>query len=420
MKKTLFSVAFLATLAAFAQTKLEAVVRPRLEYRDGFQSPSQDGDPGGTFVQQRTRLTFTSEIKGIEIKVAPQDIRVWGQVRSLNVSDDQWSLHEGWVKFDLDSAGLWSLKLGRQELNYDDARILGNVDWAQQARSHDAALLCYKTDKLKLDFAAVYNQNGPNNTTNFYTLANQTKSMQMLHLNTNFGKLNSSFLVMNNMFQDASPVPGNALFAMQTFGTYNKFGSKESALIVDFAAYVQTGKTPVNAEIYAFLASANAMYKVKNVTKLGLGAEYISGTDQNTTDGVNRSFNPIYGTNHKFNGLMDYYFVGNHGGDVGLLDIYLKGIQKINKKLMVVVAFHQFNAAAKVVDAAGEDMSGDLGQELDIVFKYKHNDNIGIAAGYSQYFSTTSLSDVKNLANTTPLNQWAWVMVTGKLSKLWE
>ena len=32
----------------------------------------------------------------------------------------------------------FAFKVGRQEINYDDARIFGNVDWAMQARSHDA------------------------------------------------------------------------------------------------------------------------------------------------------------------------------------------------------------------------------------------------------------------------------------------
>ena len=32
----------------------------------------------------------------------------------------------------------------------------------------------------------------------------------------------------------------------------------------------------------------------------------------------NNSFTPFYGTNHKFNGHMDYFYVGNHIGNVGL------------------------------------------------------------------------------------------------------
>jgi hypothetical protein len=31
----------------------------------------------------------------------------------------------------------FSMKLGRQEVIYDNSRIFGNVDWAQQGRSHD-------------------------------------------------------------------------------------------------------------------------------------------------------------------------------------------------------------------------------------------------------------------------------------------
>ena len=83
----------------------------------------------------------------------------------------------------------WSTKLGRQVLSYDDQRILGGLDWAQQGRNHDAALLKYKKNKFALDFALAFNQDYSNptgfissgtayDTTGFFSY----KTMQMLHL----------------------------------------------------------------------------------------------------------------------------------------------------------------------------------------------------------------------------------------------
>lgn len=402
--------------SVIGQTKLDAVIRPRMEYRDGFSSPSQEGSVGANWVQQRTRLTLSTKVKGVELRVVPQDIRVWGAVPTLNANDGLNSLHEGWVKFNLDSAGMWSMKLGRQELVYDDSRILGNVDWAQQGRSHDAGLLRYQTDKMKFDAVVAYNQNGVGSNGNQYTLARQSKGIQILHFNQKFKSAKLSLLFMNNTFQNDSG--GNTVHAMQTTGAFLKFGKKESKIVGDAAAYFQTGNLSSGSSTQGALASANVLYKTAK-TKFGIGGEFISGTAMDDVSGDNGSFNPIYGTNHKFNGLMDYYYVGNHGGNVGLIDINAKVIHPFSKKFKVIGMFHQFNAAATVMDGVDE-ASANLGQEVDLVFKYKLNGNVKIAGGYSHYFVTESLDLVKSLANTTSLNHWGWVMVTGSISKMFE
>jgi hypothetical protein len=56
---------------------------------------------------------------------------------------------------------------------------------------------------------------------------------------------------------------------------------------------------------------------------LAAGYEYLSGNSYNKTDKV-YAFEPFYGTNHKFNGFMDYFYVGNHINSVGLHDAWLK------------------------------------------------------------------------------------------------
>lgn len=38
----------------------------------------------------------------------------------------------------------YALKMGRQELIYDDQRLLGNLDWGNLTISHDALLLKYE------------------------------------------------------------------------------------------------------------------------------------------------------------------------------------------------------------------------------------------------------------------------------------
>src|SRR4029078_1365430 len=52
-----------------------------------------------------------------------------------------------------------SFKIGRQALIYDDVRLLGDLDWLQQGRRHDAILLKAMHKGWQVDLGAGFNQN---------------------------------------------------------------------------------------------------------------------------------------------------------------------------------------------------------------------------------------------------------------------
>ncbi len=52
-----------------------------------------------------------------------------------------------------------SFKIGRQALIYDDVRLLGDLDWLQQARRHDALLVKALHHGWQVDLGAGFNQN---------------------------------------------------------------------------------------------------------------------------------------------------------------------------------------------------------------------------------------------------------------------
>ena len=147
----------LALGTSFAQVKISAEVRPRAEYRHGFKSLATTDMDNAFFVDQRSRLNFEFDQDRIQMKIVLQDVRTWGsQSQLVNNEDFGASIHEAWGLARLNDN--WGFKFGRQELVYDDHRILGNVGWAQQARSHDAAVLQYRNGKLKLDVGSAFNQ----------------------------------------------------------------------------------------------------------------------------------------------------------------------------------------------------------------------------------------------------------------------
>lgn len=392
----------LVATTSYAQLKIDAEIRPRAEYRHGFKTLIADNEDAALFVSQRTRLNTTYSIDRLNFFLSIQDVRVWGDVPQLNIADaNGLGLHQAWAEIFLDTN--YSLKLGRQEVIYDDSRIFGNVGWAQQARSHDMAMLKYRKGSFKTDIGLAFNQSKENITGTFLETPRTYKAMQYAWIHKDWKDFSGSFLFLNNGMQ--TPV---GLKYSQTVGTHLKVKVNQFNFISNL--YYQFGKDAGNRDLSAYLLSLEAYYKVSDKTKVGLGAELISGNKNGSpTNNENKAFTPFYGTNHKFNGLMDYFYVGNHGNNVGLLDIYAKANFKLNPKSSLGASLHSFSAAEDI----NSTVSKQLGAELDIVYGYKFTKEIGIKAGYSHLFPSEGMEVLKGNSDDNT-NNWAWVMVTIK------
>lgn len=153
------------------QVSLIGQLRTRTEVRNGLGNLVADGSKSAAFTSQRTRLAFGYKWDRLTFGVTVQDVRVWGQDASSisNADGSKLMLHEGWADLSLANKAdttikfklldLLSLKIGRQELIYDDSRLIGNLDWLQQARHHDMALLKTVHHGWQVDIGYAYNQN---------------------------------------------------------------------------------------------------------------------------------------------------------------------------------------------------------------------------------------------------------------------
>ncbi|MDO6744629.1 alginate export family protein [Tenacibaculum soleae] len=399
MNKILSIILCLVTTLTYSQLKIDAELRSRAEYRHGFKTLFPDNANAALFTSQRTRLNFAHSIEKLNFYISIQDVRVWGDVPQLNSSDNNGlSLHQAWAEILLDAN--YSLKLGRQEVIYDDSRIFGNVGWAQQARSHDLALFRYKKGSFKADLGLAFNQSKENLTETNLTTPNTYKAMQYIWLHKEWSNFSGSFLFLNNGLQST-----DGLKYSQTIGTHLK--TKQNNLQLAANLYYQFGYDVNNNDLSAYLLSLEANYKLNDKTTVGLGTELQSGNDYNTAVSKNNAFNPLYGTNHKFNGFMDYFYVGNHVNSVGLLDIYAKANFKLNPKSSLTAFLHSFSAAADI----NTNVSKQLGTEIDLVYAYNYTKNIGFKAGYSQMFASEGMEDLKGISNNNT-NNWGWAMVT--------
>ncbi len=389
-----------------AQLKIDAELRPRFEYRHGYKTLFPDNEDPASFVGQRTRLKVSYNVEKLDFFLSVQDVRVWGDVPQLNSTDNNGiSVHEAWANIGLGSN--WFLKFGRQEIIYDDSRMFGNVNWANQGRSHDLAMLKHKKNSFKFDLGLAFNQSSEALTGTVLNTPNTYKSFQYIWFQNTWGNVSGSFLFLNNGLQyiDELNSDNNETRYSQTLGTHFKFGKGKFGLQTNL--FYQFGKDKSDNDLNAYLIGLETSYKISQKTKIGLGAELLSGNDNGApSNGDNKAFTPFYGTNHKFNGLMDYFYVGNHSNNVGLADIYLSSNFILNAKSNLNIAFHNFSAAGNLTGSDDKQ----LGNELDLVYTYKMQKNVTLKAGYSQMFASDGMEILKGNTDGNT-NNWGWVMI---------
>lgn len=401
---------------ASAQFVLSGELRPRAEYRHGYKSPATKDMDAAAFISQRSRLNLAYKNDKMKFGLSLQDVRVWGDVPQLNVSDDSFSLHEAWGEYFITPE--FSVKAGRMELIYDDSRMLGNVDWAQQGRSHDIGLLKYEKNAWKVHAGMAYNQDQEKFDGRVYTVIGNYKTMQLLWINRNKDNLDLSALFLNNGKQDIefgeeTSYPTRYSQTIGATGTY-----KLNPVVFNASIYKQMGKEIGDKDMDALMFAINAKWSITENFSFTPGFEYLSGTNQrdaiNPTYNEINSFNPFYGTNHKFNGHMDYYYVGNHINNVGLQDIFLKANYSKNK-LSAGADLHLFSAAADILNPNDlpNTMDNNLGQEFDLYIGYKLATGVTLNVGYSQYFTTESTIALKG-GDKDETSNWAWASITFK------
>ncbi|WP_372649565.1 hypothetical protein [Draconibacterium sp.] len=382
------------SFAAKAQFSLSGEYRPRTELSRGYKSLAIEDQKASLITSQRTRLNAMFKNEYIITSLVLQDVRQWGNQPQLVSNEDYaLSVHQAWAEVLFTPE--FSLKAGRQEVVYDDHRIFGNVGWAQQARSHDMAIFKYEDD-IKLHFGIAHNENS-DITDNIYNGPDAYKDLQFIWFNKSWENSALSLMLLNNGVPYMQEDEQKNRYS-QTIG--GRYTTNIEGVNLASNLYWQTGKHVSGAKISALNLLFEAAYK-----NFVAGYERLSGTDYNETEKY-KSFTPLYGTNHKFNGFMDYFYVGSHIGSVGLNDIYVK--YKYTKDQFVFDAhLHYFGAAAEIA----ADASNYLGTELDLSGKWIINPFALITLGYSTMFAGDSMEILKG-GDSSVGQHWAYLMLS--------
>jgi hypothetical protein len=201
---------------------------------------------------------------------------------------------------------------------------------------------------------------------------------------------------------------GSGISNLQTLGTHLNLN------LGDFSAganvFIQGGEQQGERAISgAHLLGLELNYSSSTKITWNIGAEHISGNKSDTANET-EAFFPLYGTNHKFNGLMDYFYVGNHANSVGLADLHVGANLELGKQSALMLKLLNFNAAQPL--PSGEKS---LGTELDMVYSKKF-DGYNLNLGYSHLFPADGMFELKGItrANASGSQNWIWAMLTLK------
>ncbi|MFC2468556.1 MAG: alginate export family protein, partial [Capnocytophaga endodontalis] len=397
---------------------LSAQLRPRFEYRNGAYRPLVEGESPAILTNNRTRLNFDyKHTDRLHLYISLQNVNVWGQAQQIQAVDRTggMSVFEAYAEFPL--VNTLSAKVGRQMIVLDDDRIFGSLDWHPAGRSHDAVNLNWTpSEKLTLRGFFAYNQSGSTTTPtlNVNTPSGQNftpglgqdyQHLQALHAHYSISEAHQLSLLFANLgYRTDDSADQN----MQTFGAH--YTGKSNQLSYGASAYLQTGKNATGAEKSAYMFAVNAGYKFSPIFGLTAGVDYLSGNASDDTSGKDKKFNPFSGTNHKFYGFMDYYYVGAPGSkaapSAGLLNPYLTANVRTGEKSNLSATFHYFAPAAKF-EVGGKKHSS-YGSEIDLVYNLKVQPFIGLQVGYSTYFANDGTKALKGTANQRGYQDWFW------------
>lgn len=398
----------LLTVDLSAQFTLEGQLRPRFEFRNGYQKLVPDGSVPAFLISQRTRLAFSYQSDWLRVKLVPQDVRIWGDEQNANTSGvfgDVASLdmHEAFAEVKV--LPMASVIIGRQELVYDNQSILSNRNWNQNGMAADVALLRVKAGKWNLHLAGGWNTQKETGT-NHYFISDRLKSLNFIWLNRSFNQgFNLSLLHIASGITAGDST--NLIRFRQTTGFYSDYRFR--AFSASANLYYQYGLNKAGNKVNAWMADAEARRVFGRLTP-SAGFGFLSGNSAIPgANGTDHLFDDIYRSKHKFFGFMDYFSaMPAHTAQGGLIDLY-GAIQYITgRNVTLKNTGHWFSLAATNTLTPGKPA---LGYENDLILSYRQRDRALWELGYMLFLPTESLKELQKVP-TAKTAHYVYLMVT--------
>ena len=344
------------------------------------------GNNTNTF-RHRARLGMEGMFKhrfGVFAQV--QDVRLYGEeVNTLgDFSADGLDMHQAYARvFLIDEL---EFRAGRQEIGWQNHRLIGTVGWIEQARSFDALRGIFTHDLVKAEafFSRVGEDDAPTinpATGNPAHPSDRNVAATYVQL-TPMPEVSPALVFVTNTDEDHD--------GSYTIGAFVS-GKTEVGFSYSAEGYYQFGD-PIGPEDSrkAYMLGASAKMAIDVATKpfIGMVFDWVSG-DGNQTDTTVRAFDTLYATNHKFYGEMDFFLnLPVHTQGRGLVDVAPQIGFKPIKGGLAQLTFHHFRAAADpptVAATSDGERPQVFGNELDIKLAYSPWKKLGFDLVYAVF-----------------------------------
>lgn len=428
-------IAFIMAQPLSAQFSLDGQFRTRGFLDHGYMVPAQQNTNINYVTDQRSRLIFNYQTDNYTTRLTLQDARIWGSDDLSNPTGTEGNsyalgIYEAWVQLPLSER--FQLKIGRQEWNYNDIRIISNRNWWTSGLSYDGALLQYgnKGEGIFFDLGLSYNNHG--NRIGLYNNSSwpgeKLKTLNFINVKKHLGQQSSLSLLLTLSGREdinTNVVPAKGTHGMQIL--YNKKRNINNGLFADISGYYQHGKdlsrdTDGNfKEVSAYMFAGEIGFRTfSRKLEISAQAELFSGKDYKKTNksylDTRHTFDLLYGGRFPFYGgylnhfiLQESYLKGTKSG--GYLSPSLNIRYKLNQKNILGLSWYNPMLTTNVTahttidpatnKPAGTETSnngdkvywkGSLGHYLDMNFTHKINKELIVKAGFSYGW----ISDIKN------------------------
>ncbi len=385
-------------------TELDQVLPPWLQFSGSERVRTEDQEDIGFKAKHADFHVLNQLWLGVAIRPASwlsffgqaQDARMFlnGVLASAPPYENTWDLHQAWVQlWDTEKYPV-TLRVGRQELNFGEQRLVGASPWLNTPRVFDAALATFRFNGVRLDTFASSVVNSVDGQMDHHKQGNPFYGAY-----GTLGKLIPKASIEPYAFWRLAPTGYAAAYANGAKGHLDEgtFGVRIAGKLpahFDYSTEMarQTGTLGTsNIAAWAGHWVAGRTFETAWTPRAYVEYNFASGTSNPTGNTVG-TFDQLYPSGHDKFGLTDQV------GWRNIKDLRTGIEAKPLRKLTCSTTFHDYwladardglyTATGAVVAKSPAGAAGThVGEELDFQGIYKWNKAIQFGAGYGQLFT---------------------------------
>lgn len=383
----------------------DALTGGKVDLRLNLRTEFADSDGGKTSQAYTSSLRLgygTAEYHGFSAYLGFEDVRsadddlynaagLNNENRRTVIADPEATkINQAYLNYFFEPA-MTQIRAGRQRLNLDDARFVGNVGWRQNEQTLDGLLVRNTSiEGLEATYMYVYEVN---------RIFGDDRSAAVPSANLDFESDSHLFNVSYSGFDELGieDLTVTAFAYVLDFSGGNATARANSSNTLGFRASggidlndsIDVGGTfslahqvdgednPTGYRANYFLLEAEA--GEENLGRAFIGIEVLGSYHGRA------QFRTPLATAHKFNGWADAFL--NNGGPKGLQDIYVGIAPRLPFEFQGKLVYHRFNS---------EDGGGNLGWEFDAELKRKIYKDVSGLVKYA-YFDGQRNPDIYRL-----------------------